>query len=236
MTAPAAHEIAEEARIRNAYARRQTGARESCFSPAQLFLLQDREWRVLRLLARHGFHQLTETRILDIGCGTGTWLRDLIKWGARADNLTGVDLLPDRIDEARRRCAPGISLVCGNAADTRLPAGSFDLVIQSTVFTSILDRGMQRAAAAEMLRVMRPDGLILWYDFHMDNPANPDVRGVRKHEIAALFPGCRIELERVTLAPPLTRALAPYSRLACQLLQAMSVLNTHYLGAIRRAA
>ena len=94
---------------------------------------------------------------------------------------------------------------------------------------------MQRQIAAEMLRVVKPQGLILWYDYPVNNPWNPDVRGVTKTEIAQLFPGCAIALQRLTLLPPLTRRLAPYSWLLCALLSRLPWLCTHYLGVIRRA-
>src|SRR5690348_14389235 len=57
---------AEEARIREAYARRQHPPRDSWFSPGHLFMIQGRERRVLPLLARHGFERLEDTRILEI--------------------------------------------------------------------------------------------------------------------------------------------------------------------------
>ena len=60
-----------------------------------------------------------------------------------------------------------------------------------------------------MLRVLKPGGLILWYDFHVDNPHNRDVQGVRKREIFELFSGCDIRLHRITLAPPIVRLVAP---------------------------
>jgi len=39
---------------------------------------------------------------------------------------------------------------------------------------------MKKKIAGEMLRVLKPSGFILWYDYHMNNPKNPDVRGLRK--------------------------------------------------------
>jgi len=86
-----------------------------------------------------------------------------------------------------------------------------------------------------MLRVLKPDGLIVWYDFHVNNPKNRDVRGVKKQEIRELFPACQIELRRATLAPPIARTLASYSWLLCYLLERIPLLCTHYLGAIRKA-
>jgi hypothetical protein len=115
-----------------------------------------------------------------------------------------------------------------------LPSDRFDLVVQSTVFTSILDATTRRQVASEMLRIVKDDGLILWYDFHVNNPRNPDVRAVKKREIQGLFPDCRIQLRRITLAPPLLRLLAPHSWLACHLLGRIPWLCTHYLGVIRK--
>jgi ubiquinone/menaquinone biosynthesis C-methylase UbiE len=116
------------------------------------------------------------------------------------------------------------------------PDDSFDLLLQSTVFTSILDQALKERVAAEMMRVSKPGGLILWYDYHLNNPWNPEVRGVPKAEIFKLFPGCRIELQRLTLALPLARRIAPYSFLICYLLEKLPFLCSHYLGAIKKPA
>jgi hypothetical protein len=93
---------------------------------------------------------------------------------------------------------------------------------------------MKWRVAAEMLRVVKGAGLILWYDFHVNNPWNRDVHGIRRHEIHQLFPSCQIQLRRITLAPPLVRFLGPYSWLSCYLLSKIPWLCTHYLGVIRK--
>jgi len=67
---------------------------------------------------------------------------------------------------------------CGDASRLPFKDGSFDIVMQFTVFTSILDREVKKAVATEMLRVLKADGIILWYDYHMNNPKNPDVKGI----------------------------------------------------------
>src|SRR2546429_9525689 len=95
---------------------------------------------------------------------------------------------------------------------------TFDLVVQSTVLTSVLDAIMKQQMASEMLRVVKDDGFILWYDYHVNNPWNPDVRGIKRREISQLFPGCWIKLQPITLVPPLVPPLAPHSWLACYVL------------------
>jgi ubiquinone/menaquinone biosynthesis C-methylase UbiE len=200
-----------------------------------LFLMQERERRLLTLLKRHALAPLHTKKILEVGCGTGYWLRAFIQWGARPEHITGIDLLVDRVAEARALCPEAVSIVYGNAAALAFPDATFDLIVQSTVFTSVLDTSMQQQMASEMLRVMKEDGCILWYDYHVNNPWNPDVRGVKRREIARLFPGCRMTLQRLTLVPPLVRLLAPYSWLACSMLGKIPWLCTHYMGLIAKA-
>jgi ubiquinone/menaquinone biosynthesis C-methylase UbiE len=225
---------AEEARIRAAYAKREGDTRYSWFSPGHLFEMHQRERRLLALLHRYGFAALESKTILEVGCGTGQWLGDFVKWGARPENVTGIDLLPDRLSKARRLCPPSVRIQCASAAQLPFPNERFDLVLQSTVFTSIIDRDLKQRVAAEMMRVVKLDGLILWYDYYVNNPWNSDVRGVKRSEIGRLFAGCRIDLARVTLVPPLTRLLAPYSYLTCYLLERLPPLCTHYLGVIQK--
>jgi ubiquinone/menaquinone biosynthesis C-methylase UbiE len=186
------------------------------------------------MLSEHGFDSLKGKKILEIGCGSGHWLRAFLQWGAVPENLFGIDLLPGRIEEARRTCPPGVHLECGNAASLGFADGSFDLVLQSTVFTSILDSGMKQRIAAEMLRLLKAKGFVLWYDFHVNNPRNPEVRGIRKSEIKELFPRCRIHLRRTTLAPPIARLVGPSSALLYIMLSRTKILCTHYLGLIER--
>lgn len=223
----------EEARIQTAYAKREGNIFYSWLDPSLVFLTQERERRILFVLKQLGFSSLNTIKILEIGCGTGFWLREFVKWGFEPEHITGIDLLPERVKLARHLCPQNVQIECGSASKLGFPDRSFDVVFQSTVFSSVLDPTMRQQIAGEMLRVVKSDGALLWYDFHVNNPKNPDVQGMNKREIERLFPECRIDLRRITLAPPLSRFLAPFSILTCYLLERCKVLNTHYLGVIR---
>jgi ubiquinone/menaquinone biosynthesis C-methylase UbiE len=225
---------AEEKRIREAYARRRSGSLYSRFNLGYLFMVQERERHFLKMLAHHGFAQLQDKKFLEIGCGNGDLLRDFIKWGARPENLVGIDLITERVREAICVCPGAVKIFQGNVAILEFPNETFDLVLQSTVFTSVLDSGTKQQMAAEMCRVVKPEGLILWYDYHMNNPKNPDVRGVKLHEIQRLFPFCEIRMRRITLAPPIARRVAPYSWLLCYFLSKIPWLCSHYIGVIQK--
>jgi ubiquinone/menaquinone biosynthesis C-methylase UbiE len=204
----------------------------SLFNPATLFIWQGRQRAVLSALRRHDCEALSDHRILELGCGRGGVLLEYLNYGAIPGRLHGTDLLPDRVIDARR-ALPQVAVT--NADGQHLPyvANQFDIVLQYTVFSSILDDSVKQRLAQEMLRVLRkPRGLILWYDFWL-NPTNRQTRGIRPAEIRRLFPNCRCEFQRITLAPPITRRLIKASWLACYLLEKVRAFNSHYLAAIR---
>jgi hypothetical protein len=82
-----------------------------------------------------------------------------------------------------------------------------------------------------MMKVTRPGGMILWYDFWL-NPGNPQTRGIRPAEIELLFPNCTFEFHKITLAPPVARRLVPVSWIMCVFLENLKVFNTYYLVTI----
>jgi ubiquinone/menaquinone biosynthesis C-methylase UbiE len=184
-----------------------------------------------RLLHRSGAFPIDGASIADIGCGSGQWLLEFLQWDAVAANLHGIDLLADRISSARERL-PGVDLRCGDARKLPWPDGSFDLVTQFTVFSSIPDSGIQGAVAAEMLRVLRPGGRILWYDCRYSNPSRAAVRGLNRSDIRKLFPSCRVEFKTTTLVPPLARAVAKRSWTAAAILESLRFTCTHLAAVI----
>jgi ubiquinone/menaquinone biosynthesis C-methylase UbiE len=226
--------VAEEDRIRDAYHRRDARAgrqaRSAWLDPAYVQLAQDVERAMLAMLRPWVGARLGSLRVLEVGCGGGAWLQSLVRWGADPARLVGVDLMPERLAGARRVCAPDVTLACASGTRLPLPDASVDLVLQATVFTSILDPDTRRDVAREMRRVLAPGGAILWYDFRVDNPKNPDVRGVGRREIVRLFPDCVIRLRAVTLAPPIGRLVSPVSWTLAHLLGRVPWLRTHWLG------
>jgi SAM-dependent methyltransferase len=233
MTNP--EQINESERILREYQRRDREIPKDFYSlekPGNRFLNESRKRRTAELLKKHGTFPLKDKKILEIGCGLGNWFADLKDWGALESDLSGIDLDQSRMRQTKDRF-PKADLRVGDASHLPWSNKSFDIVLQSTVFTSILNSRMKEAIASEMTRVLKPGGFILWYDFFRNNPWNAQVRGVGAGEIKNLFPGCKTVLKRVTLAPPLARALAPHSPAVCALLENFRFLNTHYLGILQ---
>jgi ubiquinone/menaquinone biosynthesis C-methylase UbiE len=232
---------AELDRIAVEYRRRDSTlspTRDSVCDPVALCRYQQRTRAILHALTVHGALPLVDKNILDVGCGGGQSLVDFESWGARRRNLAGIELREEAAQIAKSRLSSGdgaARIHTGNAAELPWPDQTFHIVNQSTVFTSILCQPLRRAVAAEMVRVLRRDGLILWYDFRVDNPFNKNVRGVGAAEIRSLFPGCAVHLYSLTLAPPLARLVVPISWTMCSLLEKLRIFNSHYLAVIRPA-
>ena len=207
----------------------------SLLEPGQLYLTQVRERVLLRTLRELGMQSLAGVRLLDVGCAAGEWLRRFEDYGARGEDLFGVELQAAFLRDARRRSA-GLQVVQADGARLPFATASFDLVHQATMMTLVPDRSVRRRIAAEMVRVARPGGHILWFDMRYSNPRNPDMRGIGRRELRELFPGCRIRLRSVSLLPYLARRVAPWSFTACSLLEHLRPLRIHYLAAIRTAS
>jgi SAM-dependent methyltransferase len=109
------------------------------------------------LLRGAGVGSLAGMRVLDFGCGTGRLLGDLVGLGADPELLTGVDLSAERVAVAQRR-HPGIRFL--EVAGDALPFadGSFDLVTEIVVFSSIHSATLRQSAADELLRALRVGG------------------------------------------------------------------------------
>ena len=218
---PDAGPSTEADRIREAYARRaSTGAddRYSLDDPANRYLFSRRDQAVLKLLDDHGLLPLERTRILDIGCGNGSVLNEFARFGASMNICAGIDMLDDRVAGARE-ALPDADVRSGSADELPWPDGAFELALQFTLVSSVLDNATRRRIADETIRVLTPEGALLYYDF-IWNPGNPDTRGLRLNDLRDLYPACTIDARRITLAPPLSRALARWSPAACRALEA----------------
>ena len=203
----------------------------SWFNSANLFTVQQRQRAVLNALKLSGISDLSNKAILEMGCGGGGVMVEYLGFGAQPENLYGLDLLFDRVKGAHHRL-PDSHFVSADGQSLPLPSRIFDLALQYMALSSILDSEIRLNFCTEMLRVLKTDGLILSYDFWL-NPTNKQTRGLRPIDIQQLFPNCDLTIQRITLAPPITRRLATVSWGLCLFLESVKVFNSHYLIVIR---
>ncbi len=195
---------------------------------------QERERALIRWVHESGLAPLRDRTLLEIGCGSGGNLLQLLQLGFSPGNLVGNELLEERCARARERLPAATRVAAGDAASLDFGAERFDVVFQSTVFTSLLDPEFQERLARRIWTLVKPGGQVLWYDFTYDNPRNPDVRGVSLARVRALFPEGRFSARRLTLAPPLARGLTRVHPSLYTLANLLPFLRTHVLCWIRK--
>jgi SAM-dependent methyltransferase len=230
-------ERAELARIRNAYERYATDERERRRRDPLNPGLQElqREW--MSLLAKRLLSlglPTANSRVLDVGCGSGDLLALFIELGADPVNCSGIDLIPARAEATQKRL-PDTNVFCGDASTLPWPDGTFDLVSMSLIVSSILSESLADKVCSEAARVLGPGGILVWYDTRLPNPFNRQVRSVRARTIRKLFPGFHLELESVSVLPPLARGLGRFAPTLYPLLAAIPPLRARYLALLRTA-
>jgi SAM-dependent methyltransferase len=106
--------------------------------------------RRLEMVRRHV--PLDDARILDVGCGIGTYVRRFRQFSA---DVHGLEIEPERVAEASIDL-PNIIQGVGEALPW--PDDHFDLVFSNEVIEHVDD---DRRTAQEMVRVTRPGGSIV---------------------------------------------------------------------------
>lgn len=223
-------------KIRERYQRREkTGC--AAYNPVVPYnFLSDAELHLalFKWLSCDRLPPVADKKLLEIGSGSGTNLLRLILLGFRPENMVANELFEERAREARHRLPSATKVIVGDASELDLGEGAFDVVMQSTVFTSILDDAFQQKVANRMWDMVKPGGGILWYDYIYNNPKNPDVRGVPIKRIRQLFPEGEMKVWRLTLAPPIGRLVTRISPRLYSVFNALPFLRTHVLCWIRK--
>jgi SAM-dependent methyltransferase len=180
--------------------------------------------RAIAALLRDRGIVLGGASILDIGCGYGRSLIDLLVLGAEPQRLAGVDVLEDRVDRARSVLS-NADLRVGDATSLPWPDDTFDVVTQFTALSSIADARWRMAAANQMRRVLKPNGVIVSWDLVRrfgDSPA-----GLGRGELVRLFNPTSMDTRRTGLDPRLASRLTGRFERVAMALETASLRPSH---------
>lgn len=199
-----------QAWYRDYYERKGADRNDLIRNPEVLFQSLAMDASVVNALRSTGLRAESST-VLDVGCGSGASMLNLLRCGFAAANVQGVDILEDRIEEARARL-PHVRFHCADARAMAFPDGAFDLVTEWTMFVQVTDLELGKAIAREMLRVTRPGGFVLLVDWRYSKPGDAHYRGLTKARVRELFDvGSSAVLHAVqpgAMVPPIGRLLS----------------------------
>jgi ubiquinone/menaquinone biosynthesis C-methylase UbiE len=154
---------------------------------------------------------LSNLRVLDVGCGGGS-LTLLLQLGlSHPSQLTGIDIQSTRITQAEATF-PSANWTCGDAAEMTYATASFDLTIESTMFIAITNQQVATRIASEMIRVTKPGGFILLSDWRYAPLGSRFYSAVTPSRVRQLFgvpQRCGVHwVSRGALIPPIGRFLS----------------------------
>ena len=171
--------------------------------------------------------------ILDIGCASGNKVKTLLEIGFNKKFITGIDIRENCIENAKLQF-PNSKFYKMDAREIQFSDKKFDFINVFTLFSSVLDDQNRYKVANEMIRLLKPNGIIMYYDVRYNNPANKNLKAVKRKQIFKLFPNMNIELLPVTLFPYLSRNLGTFNNQLYFLLSKIRFLRTHYIGLIKK--
>lgn len=156
---------------------------------------------------------LSALKLLDVGCGGAQNLFQFLRLGIQTENVTGIDILQDRITEAIR-LYPRSRFICGDAGKTQFNDSEFDLVSEFTMFATLPDEELSARISREMVRVCKPGGHILLIDWRTPKPGDSNYLALTRGRLKKMFKvGELTEIVGVypgALVPPLGRFLSKY--------------------------
>ncbi len=105
-------------------------------------------------------------RVLECGCGTGIFTRELAKTGA---NITAVDISLDLLNEARKHCAKNVDFIQTNLEDPQeLPDESFEVLCG----VSVLHHLVLPESLVRLKRKLKPGARFAFSEPNLLNPIN----------------------------------------------------------------
>lgn len=125
-------------------------------------------------------------RALDVGCGRGQHVPELVR---RGWEVVGIDYAPRAIDAARRQGIDGATFLVGDVTD--LPVndlGSFDFFFDIGCFQH-LDAAQRAGAGRGLSTVANPGATLLMMAFSRPTPIGSFVTGTTPGDVQAAFPG-----------------------------------------------
>jgi ubiquinone/menaquinone biosynthesis C-methylase UbiE len=128
---------------------------------------------------------LNEGLMLDIGCGTGDWLRFFSELRGSSFGQFGLDLSLESL-HLGKLINPNLNISLADARSIPFPNSTFQYISQFVTFEHLINQQDLKIACTELTRVCVPGGWLIWYD---RLPMQSDFQqGFTLGDVKSLFP------------------------------------------------
>jgi SAM-dependent methyltransferase len=189
-------------------------------------------------------------RGLDAGCGQGWYVGRMCDLGFEVD---GIDASAGQVALAAGNIGPRGRIRVGSVLNVPEPAGSYDFVYTINVLHHLMSLEEQRRAFAELMRVLKPGGLLFVHEINTRNilfrfymgyvfpSLNCIDEGIERwllpHQMAMYTDAPLVDLRYFTFLPDfvpqaLVRMLAPLERMLES--SPLGAYSAHYMAVLRK--
>jgi len=176
-------------------------------------------------------------KVLIVGAGYGAEVFLLLRYGVEISNIYCVDMQEDRV-EYLTKILPGLGGYLNTGYAKGVFSGiEFDLILCSTVLSSLSHSTDRISLLKEMNNSMSEFGTLLIYDMNINNINNADVSPVKERWIRRQLEliQCLVTSKRITLLPYLSRRVFYTSGFIFNLLNCIPFLKTHKYYIVKKA-
>lgn len=105
-----------------------------------------------------------DTKIMDAGCGSDRLTKVLLKLGAKPQNITGVDISPTLLEQARKKL-PEVKFIEDDLARLTASKNSFDLIASNMVFHHLSSRDFA-GVITKFSKALKKNGFLFYTTLH----------------------------------------------------------------------
>lgn len=203
----------------------------SYLTPLNYSLLLFKERSLHSFLSKNYQKTLSTAKIMVIGFGDGSDIYSLIRYGAKARNIYGTEIVKDYYETLKFNI-PDANLRMVDNFIMPYPNGLFDIVIQSEFLSMIKNETARLKMSSEMFRLIKKGGKIFSYD--IKKSTDPNIIPLDENQLKKLFPeASSLDFVPVTLNSSIINSFSNYP-LLCQALEKLSFLTSHYSTTIQK--
>ena len=195
-------------------------------------IISEQRYYMLQDLLKKNNTSFKKKNILDLGCASGNLMTLLINLGANEKNISGIDIRDSSILNAKRRY-PKAHFNMMDARKLTYENNTFDCIISFTLLSSVLGFDNRKRIISEAMRVLKPNGFVIYYDMRYNNPFNNNIVGINKKELSKLFTNMKLDLNLLTIVPPVARRLGFLTKFLYPQISKISLFNSHYMFLVK---